>query len=744
MSEDLDPSPRQSKRRRTYSYATDRSHVSSAEKPGQLSADRGSGRKTPRRVSSRLNAATTPKNDVDSAYGSKEDSLAEDDVQGTGAGASHPPVAKRIAILQSAESLEIPETPENVTAKATTSSTRRIPRSAAPTAKSSSTRSAAGSKRKTSTNRSAAGNKKLELRQSHSEGPQSANKESSAVVEPEVEESQDELQLEDGTTPTRAGSVRSRRRPRRYSVESQSTREPSPILTNSRAATTSVAASPQPRGILTPSKGLRNGQRKSVVFGSNDKQIEEDLGFKDIDKSVKKARRGARATKPVTNLAKEDTFEDDETIAPATAAVDDDPLLDFDQPVDILGSLDPVDATSSDAWPDDTPAVQAIKAKVLARLTSAEPMPPAPHLASQQSALSTLLTSTVVSGESNSLLLLGPRGAGKTLVLENVLSALTAQHSDLFHTVRLNGFFQTDDRVALREIWRQLGRETQDDDAEQDATAPISYADTLASLLSLLSHPDEMDVGMEDGPDVDPDAPAKMAKSTIIVLDEFDLFTLHPRQTLLYNLFDIAQSRKAPIAVIGCSTRMDAVESLEKRVKSRFSHRWLHVPPVRTLAEMNDVVKTAVTVPEELEDNDLAETDRHLYAKEAAKWNEHVKVSRNFNSTLSSSTDLIRLHSWSPNQSHISYLRRSTQRSPSPWSSPRSTLPSPPSPYRPRHQTSQLQSLYPLTNPSSRRFRPTSPIFQASTSPFWPPSAQPPTHRPSLPSPSHTPTTSTS
>jgi origin recognition complex subunit 4 len=44
-------------------------------------------------------------------------------------------------------------------------------------------------------------------------------------------------------------------------------------------------------------------------------------------------------------------------------------------------------------------------------------------------------------------------------------------------------------------------------------------------------------------------------------------------QTLLYNLFDIAQSRAAPIIVIGLTTELDVVESLEKRVKSRFNHR---------------------------------------------------------------------------------------------------------------------------------------------------------------------------
>jgi origin recognition complex subunit 4 len=90
----------------------------------------------------------------------------------------------------------------------------------------------------------------------------------------------------------------------------------------------------------------------------------------------------------------------------------------------------------------------------------------------------------------------------------------------------------------------------------------------------LLSHPSEISQLESD----------QTAKSVIFILDEFDLFTTHPRQTLLYNLFDIAQARKAPIAVLGVTTKIDVVERLEKRVKSRFSHRYVHLPLPRSLA----------------------------------------------------------------------------------------------------------------------------------------------------------------
>lgn len=124
---------------------------------------------------------------------------------------------------------------------------------------------------------------------------------------------------------------------------------------------------------------------------------------------------------------------------------------------------------------------------------------------------------------------------------------------------------------------------------------PSNYSDTLASLLALLSHSSD-------------DQSGQVAKSVIFILDEFDLFASHPRQTLLYNLFDIAQSSKAPIAVLGLTTRIDVVESLEKRVKSRFSHRYVHLSLPRNLPAFWDICKEGLTVTaEELEEHESSD-----------------------------------------------------------------------------------------------------------------------------------------
>jgi len=87
---------------------------------------------------------------------------------------------------------------------------------------------------------------------------------------------------------------------------------------------------------------------------------------------------------------------------------------------------------------------------------------------------------TVLAGEGNSMLVIGARGCGKTTVssttktaysmlivvqlVESVISDLSRDHRDSFHVIRLNGFVHTDDKLALKEIWRQLGREMEVED----------------------------------------------------------------------------------------------------------------------------------------------------------------------------------------------------------------------------------------------------------------------------------------
>ncbi|KAF5596108.1 origin recognition complex subunit 4 [Fusarium subglutinans] len=223
-----------------------------------------------------------------------------------------------------------------------------------------------------------------------------------------------------------------------------------------------------------------------------------------------------------------------------------------------------------------------------------------------------LVEQTVVAGEGNSMLVIGGRGCGKTTLLEKVISDVSQEHKNDFHVVRLNGFIHTDDKLALKEIWRQLGKEMQ---VEDDLVNRTNYADTMASLLALLSHPSEI-IGTDEG---------VTSQSIVFVIDEFDMFASHPRQTLLYNLFDIAQSRKAPIAVIGCTTRLDVVEMLEKRVKSRFSHRYVYLSLPRNLPAYWQVCRQGLIVDSDEAEKEGINTYLEGHAEFQQYWSQKIE-----------------------------------------------------------------------------------------------------------------------
>jgi origin recognition complex subunit 4 len=146
-----------------------------------------------------------------------------------------------------------------------------------------------------------------------------------------------------------------------------------------------------------------------------------------------------------------------------------------------------------------------------------------------------------------------------------------------------------------------------------------NYADTMASLLALLSHPSEI-----TGEDQDAHV---TSQAVVFVIDEFDMFAYHPRQTLLYNLFDIAQSRKAPIAVLGCTTRVDVVEMLEKRVKSRFSHRYVFVPPARGMVAYWEICRQGLLVRKEDAEGEGMDTELEGHGEFMEYWSKKIEVS---------------------------------------------------------------------------------------------------------------------
>ncbi|KAH9307834.1 hypothetical protein KI387_035745, partial [Taxus chinensis] len=195
-----------------------------------------------------------------------------------------------------------------------------------------------------------------------------------------------------------------------------------------------------------------------------------------------------------------------------------------------------------------------------------------PHAAENYSKLQYLLSNTVTTTCNNSVLLLGPRGCGKSMVLERVLKALQHQHPDMISIVRLNGLLHSDDRCALKEIAKQLC---------------LEHQLTFSKTASFDENSQFMNAMLREC--------ALAHKAVIFILDEFDLFA-QGKQRLLYNLLDAMQSILSQAAVVGISCRLDADQLLEKRVRSRFSHRKLLFSPPST-EDLQRLLEHALVLP---------------------------------------------------------------------------------------------------------------------------------------------------
>ncbi|AAS50950.1 ABR178Cp [Eremothecium gossypii ATCC 10895] len=188
-----------------------------------------------------------------------------------------------------------------------------------------------------------------------------------------------------------------------------------------------------------------------------------------------------------------------------------------------------------------------------------------------------ILVQSVIQKESHSAILVSPRSWYKTSIINHHLARLRRQHDQQFVTVRLNGLIHTEN-AAINSIATQLENELRRVRKDVPATdfqlSQGSLTEVFENILKLLN---TVAVQMGRSSSVLP----RSAKLTVIfIFDEIDQFAGPIRQTLLYNLFDMVEHARVPVCIVGCTTKLNILEFLEKRVKSRFSQRLIFVPQI--------------------------------------------------------------------------------------------------------------------------------------------------------------------
>ncbi|BGP31245.1 origin recognition complex subunit 4 [Rhodotorula toruloides] len=229
------------------------------------------------------------------------------------------------------------------------------------------------------------------------------------------------------------------------------------------------------------------------------------------------------------------------------------------------------------------------------------------------------LEECMMKGMGNAVMVLGPRGVGKTMLINRTLALLSSTHGrESFVTVRLSGLVHTTDRLAMRSIAVQLrdqGFGGVDVEGEMEADYSSNSA-TMSTLLRLLEPSSSTSATSSS-------STTTQSKPLILIVDEFDLFAQHPRQSFLYCLLDIVQGnrRRGGVAVVGVSSRVDCLSLLEKRVRSRCQSHVLQLIPPSSFSAFTDLAKRLLRADEEVWEERKGGEGREW----AERWNAEVE-----------------------------------------------------------------------------------------------------------------------
>lgn len=189
------------------------------------------------------------------------------------------------------------------------------------------------------------------------------------------------------------------------------------------------------------------------------------------------------------------------------------------------------------------------------------------------------LHNTVVQKRGHQCILLGARATGKTMLIDFALQKLEAEHKGQFLVIKINGLCHSDDKLALREIARQL------DALISNGVISVeqpSMSQTLKSINQLFDNAASETLNEE--------VPGTDVVSVIFVIEELDRYT-SAHQILAYELFDLCQTSPIGVSILATSTRLNVVDLLEKRNRSR-NFAVVHTLPkpqtVERLIEISD------------------------------------------------------------------------------------------------------------------------------------------------------------
>ncbi|CCH63024.1 hypothetical protein TBLA_0J00240 [Henningerozyma blattae CBS 6284] len=252
------------------------------------------------------------------------------------------------------------------------------------------------------------------------------------------------------------------------------------------------------------------------------------------------------------------------------------------------------------------------------------------YLKATESEVDRILKLAIIQKESHSTILVGPRGGYKSFLLSHTLAKISRKYDNQYITIRLNGYVHSE-QTAINGIATQIEQQLRKINASRNNSKKESVDISSGSLTEVF----EKILRLLDSATFNTERPSDKRKNkdtskitVIFIFDEIDTFAGPVRQTLLYNLFDMVEHARIPVCIFGCTTKLNFLDYLEKRVKSRFSQRIINIPQIKTLKEFSETIKESLIVP----DSESNAKDRQY----TTQWNETItNIIQDDNSQLS-------------------------------------------------------------------------------------------------------------
>ena len=168
--------------------------------------------------------------------------------------------------------------------------------------------------------------------------------------------------------------------------------------------------------------------------------------------------------------------------------------------------------------------------------------------------LQSIINGILTQRTSESCLLVGAPGTGKSLVLDRLFEEAKKSHNEL-QIITLTGLLHHDPRTACEEILYQF------EGVEHDLSVH-SFDEAAEQVIEQFQQSQQI---------------------VFLVLENLDLFASlqQAKQSLLYFLFDLQHQADLCVGIFGVTTRLDCISLMEKRVISRFSQIQIHFYPLR-------------------------------------------------------------------------------------------------------------------------------------------------------------------